>query len=208
MKALILVDIQNDFLPGGALAVGRGHEVVPVANAVMPAFDLVVATMDWHPPDHVSFASRFPGQEIGKPIRIGDTLQILWPDHCVQNTHGAALADELDTSRIDRVFHKGEDRTVDSYSGFFDNERRKSTGLAEYLREQGVDEVYVMGLALEYCVKATAMDAREQGFATRLIRDGTRGVELRFGDGDQAVAEMKAAGVEVVKEFDILYGNE
>jgi nicotinamidase/pyrazinamidase len=195
MNILILVDIQNDFLPGGALAVPRGDEVVAVANRVQSRFDAVVATQDWHPPDHGSFAANHPGRRVGEVIELGGLSQVLWPVHCVQNTGGALFAPGLETARIERVFPKGSDSKVDSYSGFFDNGHRNATGLGDYLRQRGATRVAVMGLATDYCVKFTALDARGLGFATTLIADGCRGVELRPGDVDRAVAEMKEAGV-------------
>ena len=204
MKALILVDIQNDFLPGGALAVPHGDEVVPVANKVSPRFDLVVATQDWHPPDHGSFAANRPGKKVGDVIDLHGLRQILWPVHCVQNTRGAEFAPGLDVSRVARVFRKGTDPTIDSYSGFFDNGHRRSTGLADYLRERGVDQVFVMGIATDYCVKFTALDAVQRaGLKVTLIEDGCRGVNLNAGDVEAAVDEMRRAGVKVVRSSEL-----
>ena len=203
MRALILVDIQNDFLPGGALAVPKGDQVIAIANKLSPRFELVVATQDWHPADHASFAANHPGKKVGDVIDLNGLRQILWPVHCVQGTRGAAFAPGLDVSRVRRVFQKGTDRTIDSYSGFFDNGHRKSTGLADYLREQRVDEVFVMGLATDYCVKFTALDALQRaGLKTTLIEDGSRGVNLRPGDSGAAVKEMQKAGVRVVQSDD------
>ena len=204
MNALILVDLQNDFMPGGALAVPKGDEVIQVAQWIAPGFDLVVATQDWHPANHGSFASQHAGRRVGEVIELNGLTQVLWPDHCVQSTRGAALVDGLDTSRITRVFQKGTDPAVDSYSGFFDNGRRKATGLGEYLRSCGVTDVYVMGLATDYCVKFTAMDARELGFNVTLLRDGVRGVELSPGDCQRAIKTMRNAGVRMAGLADIL----
>jgi nicotinamidase/pyrazinamidase len=195
----VLVDIQNDFLPGGALAVPRGDEVVPVANRVQSAFDLVVATQDWHPPGHGSFASMRPGRKPGDVDELAGLPQVLWPDHCVQGSRGAEFAPGLQMNRVEAIFRKGTDPTIDSYSGFFDNGHRKSTGLGDYLKGRGATDVYVLGLATDYCVKFTALDARKLGFRTFLVQDGSRGVELRPGDVDRAVDEMRAAGVEVVQ---------
>ena len=200
MQALLLVDIQNDFLPGGALAVPDGDQVVPVANRLMSRCELVIATQDWHPADHQSFASQHPGKGVGEVIQLGGLDQILWPDHCVQGTPGARFASELNTDGIDRVVQKGTDRAIDSYSGFFDNARGKATGLADYLRGQGVDEIHVVGLATDYCVKFTALDAVDLGFRTVLLVDAIRGVELNDGDCARVVQEMKAAGVLIVGE--------
>jgi nicotinamidase/pyrazinamidase len=197
-RALILVDLQNDFCPGGALAVARGDETIEVANRLMPHFDLVVATQDFHPRDHGSFAANHPGKQPYDVIDLHGLPQVLWPVHCVQGTPGADFHPGLVRARIDRVFTKGTDPTVDSYSGFHDNGRRKSTGLGEWLRGQGVDTVYVMGLATDYCVKFTALDARTDGFAAYLVEDGCRGVELEPGDSERAVEEMRGAGVVVL----------
>jgi nicotinamidase/pyrazinamidase len=203
MKALIIVDVQNDFLPGGPLAVRNGDEVIPVANRLSARLDLVVATQDWHPPDHGSFAANHPGKRPGEVIDLNGIEQILWPVHCVQDTPGAAFAGAFDTSRVECVFHKGTDPGIDSYSTFFDNARRKSTGLADYLRERGVRSVYLLGLATDYCVKFSALDAVELSFETFVIEDGCRAVELQPGDGARAIEEMKAAGVAVVRSGDL-----
>jgi nicotinamidase/pyrazinamidase len=197
MKALILVDLQNDFLPGGALAVPDGDKVIPVANRVMEKFDLVVATQDWHPSNHGSFAANHAGKKLFEMIDLNGLPQVLWPNHCVQNQNGAAFAKELNTARIKKVFQKGTDAGIDSYSGFFDNGHRKATGLGDYLKAQGVDEVYVLGLATDYCVRFTAIDARQLGFKTFLVEDASRGVNLKPDDVANAVAEMKQAGVTV-----------
>jgi nicotinamidase/pyrazinamidase len=204
MKALILVDIQNDFCPGGALAVSEGDQVVPVANRLARAFELVVATQDWHPPDHGSFAANHDGKEPGQVIDLDGLQQVLWPVHCVQGSDGAAFRADLATDQITRVFQKGTDPTIDSYSGFFDNGHRKSTGLADYLKENGVDKVYVLGLATDYCVKFTALDAQDQGFDTYLVEDGCRGVELADGDVERAIDEMREAGVTIVSSGDLI----
>ena len=204
MRALILVDIQNDFLPGGALAVPDGDAVIPVANALMPGFSRVVATQDWHPAGHGSFAANHPGRRPGEVIALGGLSQVLWPVHCVQGTRGAELADGLDRARIGRVFVKGTDPEIDSYSGFFDNERRRSTGLAEFLRAAGVDEVVVLGLATDYCVKFTALDALSLGLRTVLVVDGCRGVELQAGDSARAIEAARAAGGAVVTSAELV----
>src|SRR6267154_2384479 len=146
MKALVIVDIQNDFMPGGALAVPSADEIIPMINALIPKFSFVVATKDWHPPDHVSFAANHPGRKIGDVIRVGDIDQILWPVHCVRNTHGADFVSSLDTANFASIFYKGTDKNIDSYSAFFDNAHRKSTGLGDYLKSRGVNEIYLGGL--------------------------------------------------------------
>lgn len=198
MKALLLIDMQNDFVPGGALAVPNGDEVIPIANRLMDEYPLVVATQDWHPPDHKSFASQHPGQKVGNVIQWDGLDQVLWPDHCVQDTPGAAFCSALNTRGIHAVIRKGTDANIDSYSGFFDNGHRKATGLAQLLRERGITQVDVMGLATDYCVRFTALDAVRENFRTRLLVAGCRGVELKPGDCRDAIQTMRESGVEVV----------
>ncbi len=198
MNALILVDIQNDFVPGGALAVAEGDRVAAVANRLMPHFDLVVATQDWHPADHKSFASQHAGKQIGEMVELDGLQQILWPEHCVGDTRGADFVEELNVEAVDHVAKKGTERAIDSYSGFFDNGRRQSTGLGDFLKERGVDRVFILGLATDYCVKFTALDAVELGFETHLIEDGCRGVGINPGDVERAIEEMRDAGVRVL----------
>jgi len=198
-RALILVDLQNDFVPGGALAVREGDAVIPIANRVQQAFDLIVASRDWHPRDHGSFAANHPGRSVGDVIDLHGLPQILWPVHGVQNMPGADFVPGLDISRIDRVFLKGTDREIDSYSAFFDNGHRKSTGMGEYLREKGVRDVYVCGLATDYCVKFTALDARQLGFDVHLIEDASRGVNLKPDDSANALEEIRRAGGHIIR---------
>ncbi|MHC5108497.1 MAG: bifunctional nicotinamidase/pyrazinamidase [Planctomycetota bacterium] len=195
MHALIIVDLQRDFLPGGALAVPKGDEVIPVANDRIREFSLVVATQDWHPPDHGSFASNHEGTRPGDVIELEGLKQVLWPVHCVQGSSGAAFADGLNTEAFDKVIRKGTNRLVDSYSGFFDNGRRGDTGLADFLTDRQVASVHILGLATDYCVKYTALDAASLGFETHVIRDGIRGVDLHPGDSQAACDAMAAAGV-------------
>jgi nicotinamidase/pyrazinamidase len=202
-KALLIVDIQNDFIPGGALAVNRGDEVIEIANRAMKYFDHVIATQDWHPADHGSFASQHEGKSPGEFIELNGLNQILWPDHCVTGSKGAEFADGLDTAGITKVIQKGLDRLVDSYSGFFDNARRKDTGLNDYLGVAGITDLYIIGLATDYCVKFTALDAAKLGYNTSLIIEGVRGVELNPGDCEAAVEEMKIAGVEIISIKDL-----
>ncbi len=199
MKTLLIVDLQNDFMPGGALPVPDGDAVIPVANRLLQRFELVLATQDWHPADHASFATNHPERDPGEVIDLDGIEQVLWPAHCVRDTPGAAFVDALDTGRIDRVFRKGTDARIDSYSGFFDNGHRKSTGLGDFLADRGVREVHILGVATDYCVKFSALDARELGFETCVVEDGCRGVNLQPGDADRALAEMVQAGVRVVQ---------
>ncbi len=205
MRALILVDIQNDFLPGGALAVPRGDRVIVPANRLQARCDLCCATQDWHPEGHGSFASSHPGRRPGESLELAGLPQILWPDHCVQGSRGAALAALLDTRRVEAIFRKGTDPRVDSYSGFFDNAERKATGLADFLRGRGADELVVVGLATDYCVKATALDARRLGFASvAVVEEACAAVELRPGDAAAALAELRVAGVRVLSSSELL----
>lgn len=204
MKALILVDIQNDFLPGGALAVPEGDKVISVVNKLQPLFPFVVATKDWHPADHGSFAANHPGKSVFERIDLNGLSQTLWPTHCVQNTEGAELAKSLNSKGITEFFTKGTEKGIDSYSGLFDNGLRKSTGLGEWLKAQGVTDVFVCGLATDYCVKFTALDAVKMGFKTHFIEDASRGVNLQPNDVRDAIAEMKRAGVTVVQSAEIL----
>jgi nicotinamidase/pyrazinamidase len=204
MRALIVVDIQNDFLPGGALAVPEGDRIIPLANALQSAYDVVVASQDWHPADHGSFAANHPGHQIGERIDLYGLEQILWPVHCVQGTAGAEFSTALDTARIERIFQKGIDPTIDSYSALFDNGHRRATGMVDYLKDRGVDEVHLCGLATDYCVKFTALDARKCGFEVVVLRDACRGVNLRPGDDERALQEMADAGVRVMTSEAIL----
>ena len=204
MRALVLVDIQNDFLPGGALAVPEGDAVVLMANALMPKFELVVATQDWHPPGHASFAANHPGRKVGEMIDLDGLPQVLWPVHCVQETAGADFAPELDRSHISEVIRKGTDPAIDSYSGFFDNGHRKATGLANLLKSRQVTDLYIMGLATDYCVKFTALDAQRLNFNVHLVVDGCRGVNLKADDAAKAVEEMQRAGARVVRSCELV----
>lgn len=202
--ALILIDIQNDFCPGGALAVPHGDDVAPLAAQLARHFRRVVATQDWHPADHGSFAVNHPGAKPFELGTLGGLPQVLWPAHCVQGTPGAAFHSALASTAFERIFPKGTDPAVDSYSGFFDNAKRRGTGLAEWLRGHGVARVALAGLATDYCVKATALDAREFGFETVLFPEACRAVDLKPGDGERALAEMRAAGVGMVDVADFL----
>lgn len=203
MKALIIVDLQNDFLPGGALPVPHGDEVIPLANELQRRFDLVVATQDWHPPDHGSFAANHKGKKPGDRIILDGIEQILWPVHCVQHTHGAEFAAAFDTTRISHVFHKGIEPLIDSYSTFFDNAHHRHTGLAHYLEQRSIKDIYLLGLALDYCVKYSALDARQLGLNTHVILDGCRGIDLESGDIDCALDEMNRAGTRILKSTNL-----
>jgi nicotinamidase/pyrazinamidase len=206
-NALILVDIQNDFCPGGSLAVPAGDTIVPLANVLQSHFDLVVATQDWHPEDHMSFANNQPGYQVGEVIEVNGLSQVLWPAHCVQGSAGAAFHPALVTSQIDKIIHKGADSTIDSYSAFFDNAHLRSTGLADYLKDHGVVSIYLMGLATDYCVKYSCLDAVGLGFDVHLILDACRGIDLQEGDTAEAIDEMRHAGVKIINAKDIVEKN-
>lgn len=203
MKTLIIVDVQNDFVAGGALAVPGGETIIPLVNRLQPGFDLIVATQDWHPADHASFAANHPGKQPGEMIDLDGLPQVLWPVHCVQGTRGAEFAPGLDRGRWAQVFRKGTEAHIDSYSGFFDNGHRRATGLGEYLQSRGTREVWIVGLATDYCVKFTALDACGLGLRVSLVADACRGVELQPGDCARAVDEMCAVGVEVVESSEL-----
>lgn len=177
MNALIIVDVQNDFLPGGSLAVENGFEIFPAINSIQHKFDLVVATQDWHPADHKSFASNHPGSKESDEVQLGGLNQVLWPDHCVQQTVGAEFSNQLDTKNIEAIFRKGMDREIDSYSGFFDNGKKKATGLAPYLAGRNITSVFVAGLAADFCVFFTAMDALDSAFKASIITDATMAID-------------------------------
>ncbi len=202
MKTLILVDVQNDFSPTGALPVPEGDQIVPVINRLLPYFDHVIATQDWHPSGHASFAS-VHSKTPGETVDLNGFEQILWPDHCVQGTVGAEFIAELDTDAINYIVRKGTDTSIDSYSGFFDNHRLQATGLEEYLRNHGIEDVYIAGLATDYCVKFTALDAAELGFNTRVIQDACRGVDMTEGDVDRAFKAMQEAGCHLIQSSEL-----
>jgi nicotinamidase/pyrazinamidase len=202
MNALIIVDLQNDFVEGGALAVPGGAGLVPLVNRLQARFDLVVATQDWHPADHGSFAANHPGRRAYEMIDLHGLPQTLWPAHCVQQSPGADFVPGLDRGRWAAVFQKGTDPAIDSYSGFFDNGKRRATGLGDFLKEKGVTDVHVLGIATDYCVKFTALDAVALGFTVHLIADACRGVDLQPGDVERAMEEMRAAGVKIENAAD------
>jgi nicotinamidase/pyrazinamidase len=202
MKTLIIADIQYDFLPGGTLAVPRGDEIIPVINKLTEYFDLVVATQDWHPADHASFASNHPGKRPYDRIELGGIEQVLWPDQCVQGTRGAELSAAFDTRKAEAIFRKGMDPEIDSYSAFFDNLHQKSTGLGDYLKGKKAGKVYVVGLAGDYCVLHTVMDALMLGFKAGFIKDATRSIsDAGF---EEALRAMREKGAEMVSSSDFV----
>jgi nicotinamidase/pyrazinamidase len=202
-RALIVVDVQNDFLPGGALAVPCGDEVIEVANRIAPLFETVVATQDWHPANHVSFAANHPGRAPGDTIEINGQEQKLWPVHCVQGTRGAALARQLHLGQHVHGIHKGTAQDIDSYSAFFDNACQHATGLEAFLRSAGVRDLYVLGLATEYCVAATVRDALELGFSVSVVVDGCRGIDVHRGDAAAALEKLRERGARLIDSRDL-----
>jgi nicotinamidase/pyrazinamidase len=202
-EVLLVVDVQNDFMPDGALAVARGDEIVPLVNQLARRFSHVVLTQDWHPPSHVSFAANHAGRQPFEMMTLPYGEQVLWPTHCVQNTPGAALHADLDIPHARAVIRKGHHAGVDSYSAFLEADRTTPTGLAGYLRDTGVTRVWCCGLATDYCVAWSALDARAAGFEVVVIEDATRAIDLN-GSLDDAWREMRAAGVERVQSADLL----
>jgi len=201
MKALLLIDIQNDFIPGGSLAVPGGNEIITVANKLQPKFELVVATQDWHPQNHKSFASNHYEKKPFDTIQLHGSEQVLWPDHCVQGTMGAAFSGELNMNKVEAIFRKGTNVEIDSYSGFYDNGHFKTTGLADYLRGKQVTEVFLAGLAGDYCVYFTANDALQEGFTTYLIEDAVRAINKQ--GFDKAKADILFKGGKIITSLDI-----
>lgn len=204
MEALLIVDVQYDFLPGGALAVEEGDQIIPVINRLQDKFSFIVATQDWHPAKHGSFAASHKGKKPGDLIQLGNVEQVLWPVHCVQGTRGAEFHEDLDQRKWKKIIQKGTNPYVDSYSGFFDNDRRQNTGLAKFLKDNGVEEVFVTGLATDYCVRFTVLDAIKEGFEATLVKDATKAVNLNPGDFDNAIKEMTKVGAEVVHSSTLL----
>lgn len=197
MKTLIIVDVQNDFIPGGALAVPNGEEIVPLINELQSKFDLVIATQDWHPAGHASFASSHKNAEQFEVIKWNGLDQVLWPDHCIQNSKGAEFHPELETSAIEAIFRKGTNPEIDSYSGFYDNAHLKATGLSGYLKAKGAEELYFVGLAGEYCVYFSVIDSLEEGFKAVLIEDGTRPINAE--EFTKAKVDILRKGGKIVK---------
>ena len=202
MNCLLLIDFQLDFLPGGSLAVAGGDAILPLLNALQPRFDLVVATQDWHPAGHRSFASAHPGQALFSEIEWQGLRQRLWPDHCVQGSPGAALHPGLSLDRVEAIFRKGTDPDLDSYSAFFDNGHRRATGLSAYLRARGVTQVFVAGIASDYCVYFSAKDARSEGFEVTVVEDASRGIAAETIAA--AKADLLVQGVRFTKASDVL----
>jgi len=202
MNVLILVDIQQDFIPGGSLAVPLGDQIIPLVNELQQSFELVVATQDWHPGNHKSFASNHDGKKPFEKTLLHGLDQVLWPEHCIQGTSGAEFAPNLSMNNVEAIFRKGMDPEIDSYSGFYDNGYRRSTGLAGYLRERKVTKVYVCGLAADFCVYYTAKDALRENFETYIIEDATRAIDPN--GFEKAKDEILTSGGQIIKS-EMLY---
>ena len=201
MKTLVIIDVQNDFIPGGSLAVPEGDEIVPVINKLQKKFDLVIATQDWHPEEHSSFAVNHSGKKEFETIEWKGQKQVLWPVHCVQNSEGAHFYSTLQTKKVEAVFRKGTNPEIDSYSGFYDNAHLKSTGLAGYLKEKGATDLYFCGLAAEYCVYFSMLDALKEGFNATLIEDATRA--LNAEDFERAKTSILTNGGKIISSAEI-----
>lgn len=201
MKTLLLIDVQNDFMPGGSLAVKDGHAIVPIINRLQPHFEHVIASQDWHPPSHLSFVRNHQGRQVFEEIELNGLPQTLWPAHCVQATDGAKLHADLDTAQIAAIFRKGTDPEIDSYSTFYDNGHRKSTGLTGYLNELSVKTLYFCGLAADFCVYFSIQDALKAGFECVLIEDATRAIDA---DNYQNLRQkLQAEGVKLISSQEI-----
>jgi nicotinamidase/pyrazinamidase len=198
-SALILVDLQNDFFPGGALGVPGANALFPLANTIQKYFPLVVATQDWHPANHGSFVTEHPGHALYDIVDLNGVPQILWPPHCIQGSAGAEFHPQLKRDHIAKIIHKGTDPKIDSYSTFFDNAHQKHTGLAHYLKEHQVTDVFIMGLATDYCVLFSAIDSLALGFKTYVIQDGCFGIDEHPGDVARALEKMQKAGATLIK---------
>lgn len=201
MKTLIVIDAQNDFMPGGSLAVPEGDQIVPVINGMQHKFDLIVAFQDWHPENHISFASNHPGKDLFEEIEVAGQPQTLWPDHCVQNTWGAEFHDALDTKPWEAIFRKGTDSRIDSYSALYDNGHLKSTGLTGYLKEKGCSQVFFCGLAADICVYYSIYDAFKEGFACFLVDDASRPLDVEAYE--KIKEKLRYVGVQIVNAADI-----
>jgi len=203
MKALLIVDIQYDFCPGGALAVPDGDTIIPTVNQLIDHFDVIVQTQDWHPEGHSSFASSHEGKEPFDTVEMDYGTQVLWPDHCVQGSKGAEFHEDLNTLKSQVIIRKGFRRMIDSYSTFFENDQKTATGLTGYLKQRGITDLYTVGLATDFCVKWSILDGIDEGFNMHIVEDAVKGINLN-GSLDEAWDEMKKKGVRVTQSEDIL----
>lgn len=203
MNALLLIDIQNDFCSNGSLAVIGGEEVVVVANRLMKLFSVVIASQDWHPKNHLSFASQHRGKQVYDTVMLNGVEQTLWPDHCIQGSFGAALRNDLDIQKITKIFQKGTERNVDSYSSFYDRNQKCNTGLSQWLKQRKITDLFILGLATEYCVKYSVLDGLKENFTVFVIRDGCRAVRLKNKDFETAFDEMQKKGALIINSDQI-----
>ena len=202
MQALLIIDVQNDFCPPGALPVPNGDQVIPIINRMSDVFEHVLFTQDWHPPGHRSFASAHPGKHPYESIALPYGSQILWPDHCIQGSPGAAFHPDLNTNRGALIIRKGFRKAIDSYSAFFENDKKTATGLSGYLKDRGITSLYLAGLALDFCVCWSALDGRRMGFDVTVIEDATRGIDTQ-GSLAAAYNQMRKAGVELISSHSL-----
>ena len=202
-NALLIVDVQNDFCPGGALAIHEGDRIIPAINRIQPLFDTIIATRDWHPPDHVSFAATHPGKHIHDVMDIGGIPQVLWPPHCVSGTTGAAFHPDLETGRFRLILHKGMNPALDSYSVFLENDKKTRTGMDGFLRSLEITRIFLCGLATDYCVLYSALDAISFGFETCVVIDACCGVDVPEGNIEKAIGLMKSSGVSIISSLEL-----
>ncbi|HET6527479.1 MAG TPA: bifunctional nicotinamidase/pyrazinamidase [Balneolaceae bacterium] len=203
MKALLIVDVQNDFCPGGALGVPGGDQIIPAINKLSQTFDTVILTQDWHPEGHSSFASSHEGKKPYETIKMPYGEQVLWPDHCVQGSKGGAFHPDLEPDRGQLIIRKGFRKGIDSYSAFYENDQKTTTGLAGYLKERGIEELYVCGLATDFCVRWSVLDGLSEGFDVFVVEDAVKGIDIE-GSVDQAWNEMTNAGAKKISSKDLL----
>ena len=203
MKALLIVDVQNDFCPGGALSVPEGDQTIPIINRLIDQFDVIIQTQDWHPNDHSSFASAHPEKNPYDIVEMKYGTQVLWPDHCIQGTDGADFHPDLNTDKTQVIIRKGFRKEIDSYSTFFENDQTTTTGLTGYLKQRGITDLYTVGLATDFCVKWSVLDGIDEGFNMHIVKDAVKGIDLD-GSVDQAWKEMKEKGVMVTSSEEII----
>lgn len=204
MKTLLVIDVQNDFCPGGALAVPDGDSIIPVINSLIPNFDAVIQTQDWHPEGHHSFATSHKGKDPYDTVEMDYGTQVLWPDHCVQGTHGSEFHPDLNTTKTEVIIRKGFRKEIDSYSTFYENDQKTPTGLIGYLQERNITELYVVGLATDFCVKWSVIDGLKENFKVHIIEDAVKGIDID-GSVEQAWKEMKNAGAEITSSDKIQF---